>query len=84
MVEFQSIFFRVLREEYRDEVKESLQYCNEDIETENDFLNLIFSLTLDGWGDHYDSDKLRINWNHLVESGQELEPREKLLQEVKW
>jgi hypothetical protein len=42
-------FFGVLREEYRDEVKEALQYCNEDVETENDFLNLIFSLTLDGW-----------------------------------
>ncbi len=42
-------FFGVLREEYRDEVKEALQYCNDDIETENDFLNLIFSLTLDGW-----------------------------------
>jgi len=35
-------------------------------------------------GCHYDSDKLRINWNHLVESGQELEPKEKLLQEGKW
>ena len=33
---------------------------------------------------HYDFDKLRINWNHWVESGQELEPREKLLQEGKW
>ena len=44
-------FFGVLREEYRDEVKEALQYCNEDIETENDFINLVFSLTLDGWGD---------------------------------
>jgi hypothetical protein len=44
-------FFGVLRDEYRDEVKEALQYCNEDIETENDFLNLIFSLTLDGWDD---------------------------------
>jgi hypothetical protein len=44
-------FFGVLREEYRDEVKEALQYCNEDVETKNDFLNLIFSLTLDGWDD---------------------------------
>jgi len=46
VVEFQSIFFWSIK---RDEVKESLQYCNEDVETENDFLNLIFSLTLDGW-----------------------------------
>jgi len=44
-------FFGVLNEKYRDEVKESLQYCNEDVETENDFLNLVFSLTLDGWDD---------------------------------
>jgi len=44
-------FFGVLNEKYRDEVKEALQYCNEDIETENDFLNLVFSLTLDGWED---------------------------------
>ena len=41
-------FFGVLNEKYRDEVKESLQYCNDDVETENDFLNLVFSLTLDG------------------------------------
>ena len=44
-------FFGVLYEKYRDEVKEALQYCNEDVETENDFLNLVFNLTLDGWGD---------------------------------
>ena len=44
-------FFGVLNEKYRDEVKESLQYCNENVETENDFLNLVFSLTLDGWDD---------------------------------
>lgn len=44
-------FFGVLDEKYRDEVKEALQYCNEDVETENDFLNLVFNLTLDGWGD---------------------------------
>ena len=45
-------FFGVLNEKYRDEVKEALEYCNnEDIETENDFLNLIFALTLDGWED---------------------------------
>jgi len=44
-------FFGVLKEEYRDEVKEALQYCGEDVETANDFLNLIFSLTLDGWDD---------------------------------
>jgi hypothetical protein len=41
-------FFGVLNEKYRDEVKESLQYCNDDVETENDFLNLVFSLTIDG------------------------------------
>lgn len=45
-------FFGVLNEKYRDEVKEALKYCNnEDIETENDFLSLIFDLTLDGWED---------------------------------
>ena len=45
-------FFGVLNEKYRDEVKESLQYSNEDVETENDFLNLVFSLTLDSiWAD---------------------------------
>ena len=45
-------FFGALNEKYREEVKEALEYCNnEDIETENDFLNLIFALTLDGWED---------------------------------
>ena len=44
-------FIGVLDEKYRDEVKEALQYCNEDVETENDFLNLVFNLTLEGWGD---------------------------------
>jgi len=44
-------YFGVLKQEFRDEVKEALQYCHEDIETENDFLNLIFSLTLDGLDD---------------------------------
>lgn len=68
-------FFGVLKEEYRDEVKEALQYCNEDVETANDFLNLIFSLTLDGWNDpkealfnaisKEDLEKLK-NFNELV------------------
>ena len=44
-------FFGVLNEKYRDEVKEALQYCNEDIETENQFLEKVFALTLDGWED---------------------------------
>ena len=33
---------------------------------------------------HYDSDKLRKNWNHWVHYGEELEPREQLLKEGKW
>jgi predicted house-cleaning noncanonical NTP pyrophosphatase (MazG superfamily) len=45
-------FFGVLNEKYREEVKEALQYCNdEEVETENEFLEKIFALTLDGWGD---------------------------------
>jgi hypothetical protein len=32
----------------------------------------------------YDSDKLRKNWNHWVETGEELETRKKLLAEGKW
>jgi len=44
-------FFGVLNEKYRDEIQEALEYCGEDVETANDFLNLIFSLTLDGWND---------------------------------
>ena len=44
-------FFGVLNEKYRDEVKEALQYCNEDVETENEFLEKVFALTLDGWED---------------------------------
>ena len=33
---------------------------------------------------NYDSDNLRKNWNHWVETGEELCPREKLLTEGKW
>jgi hypothetical protein len=44
-------FFGVLNEKYRDEIQEALEYCGEDVETANDFLNLIFSLTLDSWND---------------------------------
>jgi hypothetical protein len=44
-------FFGVLNEKYRSEVKDALQYCSEDIKTENDFLNLVFALTLDGFND---------------------------------
>ena len=33
---------------------------------------------------HYDSDKLRKNWNHWVHYGEELEPREQILKEGKW
>ena len=45
-------FFGALNEKYREEIKEALQYCNdEEIETENEFLEKIFALTLDGWGD---------------------------------
>jgi hypothetical protein len=32
----------------------------------------------------HDSDKLRKNWNHWVETGKELEPRKKMLEEGKW
>lgn len=32
----------------------------------------------------YDSDKLRKNWNYWVETGEELETREQLLEEGKW
>jgi hypothetical protein len=44
-------FFGALNERYKEEIKEALQYCSEDIKTENDFLNLIFDLTLDGFND---------------------------------
>jgi len=44
-------FFGVLNEKYRDEVQDALEYCSEDVETASDFLNLIFSLTLDGMSD---------------------------------
>lgn len=45
-------FFGALNEKYREEIKEALQYCNdEEIETENEFLERIFALTLDGWDD---------------------------------
>lgn len=37
-------FFGVLKEEYREEIKEALRYCDEIIETENDFLNYVFNL----------------------------------------
>ncbi len=33
---------------------------------------------------NYDSNKLRKNWNHWVNTGEELEPREQLLKEGKW
>ena len=33
---------------------------------------------------NYDSYKLRKNWNHWVKNGEELEPRQKLLDEGKW
>jgi hypothetical protein len=33
---------------------------------------------------HYDSNKLRDNWNHWVNTGEELESREQLLKEGKW
>ena len=32
----------------------------------------------------YDNDKLRKNWNHWVETGEELESREWLLKQDKW
>ena len=44
-------FFGVLNEKYRDELKEALQYCSDEIETENEFLEKILNLTLEGWGD---------------------------------
>jgi hypothetical protein len=44
-------FFGVLNEKYRNEIKESLEYCNDDVETGNDFLNLIFALTLENPND---------------------------------
>lgn len=33
---------------------------------------------------NYNSDRLMINWNYWVRTGQELEPREKLLIDGKW
>ena len=69
-------FFGVLKDKYKEEAKEALQYCN-DIKTENDFLNLIFALTLDGINDpkealfnaisKEDLEKLE-NFNELVMS----------------
>jgi len=44
-------FFGVLNEKYRDELKEALQYCSDEIETENEFLEKILNLTLEGFGD---------------------------------
>jgi hypothetical protein len=38
----------------------------------------------DGSALEYDSDKLRKNWNHWVETGEELETRKELLSEGKW
>jgi len=46
-------FFGTLREEYRQELEEILDYCHEDIETEQDFLEKILGLTLE------DSDRER-------------------------
>jgi CxxC motif-containing protein len=48
-------FFGVLREEYRDEIKEALQYCSDDVQTENDFLNLVFALALEDSEDAQDA-----------------------------
>lgn len=33
---------------------------------------------------NYDSDKLRKNWNHWVQFGEDLEPRDELLKNGKW
>lgn len=33
---------------------------------------------------NYESYKLKLNWNHWVKTGKELEPREKLLQQGRW
>jgi len=33
---------------------------------------------------NYNSNKLMINWNHWVKTGEELEPRDQLLSEGKW
>ena len=38
----------------------------------------------DGSALHYDNDKLRKNWNHWVETGEELEPREEILKLGRW
>jgi len=44
--------FGVLQEKYRDEVRQGLELCkNEDVTTVSDFINLIFSLTLECFND---------------------------------
>jgi len=40
-------FFGRLNEKYTEELKEALTYCNEEVETEQDFLNLILDMTLE-------------------------------------
>lgn len=59
---------------------------------ENEYLNFsIWSESImshvtrnNGSALNYNSNKLMINWNHWVRTGEELEPREKLLSEGKW
>ena len=41
-------FFGTLAEEYRTEIEEILDYCHDDVETEQDFLEKFLELTLDG------------------------------------
>ena len=41
-------FFGTLAEEYQKEIEEILDYCHDDIETEQDFLEKFLELTLDG------------------------------------
>lgn len=44
-------FFGALKEEFRLEIKQALDLSNGSVETENDFVNLIFNLALDGLDD---------------------------------
>jgi hypothetical protein len=40
-------FFATLNEDFRNELSEALRYCSEEIESEQDFLNLILDMTLE-------------------------------------
>jgi len=46
-------FFGTLMKEFRDELTQAVELCKgENVEDENDFLNLIFNLPMDGPGNH--------------------------------